>query len=102
MLRFQNTPICQTNLGKGLSLASLWLQTSKKVDLVGKAIFHFGSHKKGGGCDFYIPVQNVKFHSELKVLPDGNVIIAYCHNRVSHSTSHFSLAQRLATKEFET
>lgn len=59
-----------------------FLQARKKVDLVGKSIFHFGSHRKGGGCDFLLPVANVKFHSELKVLIDGNVVVGYCHNKV--------------------
>ena len=60
------------------------VQTNRTTDLVGKAIFHFGSHKKGGGCDFLVPLQNVKFHSELKVLADGNVVLSYCHRKVGY------------------
>lgn len=68
-----------------MSHGAVTVQTNRTVDLVGKAIFHFGSHKKGGGCDFLVPLQNVKFHSELKVLADGNVVLSYCHRKVGYS-----------------
>lgn len=57
------------------------LKSGKKVDLVGKEIFHLGAHTKGGGCDFIIPLPSVKFHSEIRTLPDGNVTLSYCNKK---------------------
>ena len=37
--------------------------------LTGKPIFLFGGHAKGGGCDWMLPVTNLKFHSRLMVTP---------------------------------
>ncbi len=55
------------------------MQTGKKVDLVGKEIFHFGAHTKGGGCDFIIPLEALKFHSQIRVLQDRSATLSYCH-----------------------
>lgn len=61
------------------------MQTGDHVNLVGKQRFHFGAHTKGGGCDFMIPVANIKFHSVLRVHADGMVTLNYCSRRVRHS-----------------
>ena len=37
--------------------------------LTGRHIFLFGGHAKGGGCDWILPVTNIKFHSRLVVTP---------------------------------
>ena len=37
--------------------------------LTGRQIFLFGGHAKGGGCDWILPVTNIKFHSRLVVTP---------------------------------
>lgn len=54
------------------------VQTGESRELSGKNHFHFGAHAKGGGCDFMIPVVNIKFHSRLRVAEDGTVCMQYC------------------------
>ena len=47
---------------------------------MGKAAFNLGAHKKGGGCDFLLPVERLKFHSQLAVHPSSRVTIAYANS----------------------
>ena len=59
------------------------LQSGRRVNLQGKLIFQIGCHDKGGGCDFLLPLANVKFHSQLRVQTDGKVTISYSNRNVS-------------------
>ncbi|QDZ17866.1 hypothetical protein HOP50_01g03720 [Chloropicon primus] len=43
--------------------------------LVGKKRFLFGSHTKGGGCDFVLNLKGVKFHSEIVAESPGKYYI---------------------------
>ena len=43
--------------------------------LVGKKRFLFGSHSKGGGCDFTFQIKGVKFHSEITAESPGRYSI---------------------------
>ena len=39
--------------------------SASQLFLVGKKRFLFGSHTKGGGCDFMLNLKGIKFHSEI-------------------------------------
>jgi hypothetical protein len=66
-------------------------------DLVGKPIFNFGPHKKGGGCDFYVPIERIKFHSQLVVHPSGRITIGFCNAQVCYLLTALTVALPAST-----
>ncbi len=64
-------------VGKTLGRVSKFkgAQTHSPLMLAGKKRFLFGSHTKGGGCDFIMNLKGVKFHTEITAESPGKYVI---------------------------
>lgn len=47
---------------------------------MGKPYYYFGSHEKGGGCDWVLPELKNKMHTRIRIDYNGIVIIEYALN----------------------
>lgn len=47
---------------------------------MGKPFYYFGSHDKGGGCDFILPTLKNKLHTRIRINHEGVISMEYALN----------------------
>lgn len=70
--------IVQKERGAGVDGAGTSQRGGSATPLVGKDHWHFGTHTRGGGCDFPVSISGVKFHSKLVVNAD-KLVLSFLH-----------------------